>query len=157
MASAGASMVNARVDGFNLHASVVVVAGDREGRERLCRYVLRPSVCASRLSRLDDGRIAYRVKHPRSANATHRVMTPMELMSRRARRGGGDDGAKPLVYRSANGAAASSARPAAASGAGDLPGGEEVKGCASAVRALGHRVAPGGRGFLRCIAALWKL
>jgi len=41
-------------------------------------------VCLSRVSVLPDGRVAYRVKSPRSAAATHRVMTPLEFMARLA-------------------------------------------------------------------------
>jgi hypothetical protein len=48
--------------GFNLHASVTIAAGDDLGRERLCRYGLRPSFSLSRFRRLRDGRISYRVK-----------------------------------------------------------------------------------------------
>ena len=70
--------------GFNVHAGVAVAAHDRAGRERLCRYTARPAVCLSRVSVLPDGRVAYKVKYPRSAAATHRVMTPMEFMARLA-------------------------------------------------------------------------
>ncbi len=72
----------AEVDGFNLHAGVRVVADDRDALERLCRYMARPAVASGRVSVLPDGNVAYRVKSPRSARATHRVMTPMEFMAR---------------------------------------------------------------------------
>lgn len=67
--------------GFNLHAGVRVAADDRDGLERLCRYMARPAVASGRVTRLPDGNVAYRVKSPRSAGTTHRVMTPMEFMA----------------------------------------------------------------------------
>ncbi len=72
----------AEVEGFNLHAGVCVAADDRAALERLCRYMARPAVASGRVTRLPDGNVAYRVKSPRSAGATHRVMTPMEFMAR---------------------------------------------------------------------------
>ena len=36
------------LEGFNLHASVVIGATDHEGRERLLRYVARPTVASGR-------------------------------------------------------------------------------------------------------------
>ena len=59
-----------------------VAAEDRDALERLCRYMARPAVAAGRVSVLPDGTVAYRVKSPRSAGATHRLMTPMEFMAR---------------------------------------------------------------------------
>ncbi len=69
--------------GFNLNASVRISAGDDEGRERLARYCARPSFALGRLSELDDGRLAYRLRYPRRG-ATHKLMTPLELMARLA-------------------------------------------------------------------------
>jgi hypothetical protein len=37
--------------GFDLHADVSVSGSDRDGRERLCRYILRPPLVLERLSR----------------------------------------------------------------------------------------------------------
>ena len=37
--------------GYNLHAAVVIRRGNREGLERLCRYVLRPPLARTRLHR----------------------------------------------------------------------------------------------------------
>ncbi|MBK6532506.1 MAG: transposase [Deltaproteobacteria bacterium] len=72
----------AEVGGFNRHAGVRVAADDRDGLERLCRYMARPAVASGRVRVLPDGNVVYRVKSPRSAGATHRVMTPMEFMAR---------------------------------------------------------------------------
>lgn len=71
------------VEGFSVHAGTAVAAGNRVGLEQLLRYCARPSVSLERLSRLADGRFAYRVKHP-IGQKTHRVMEPMEFMARLA-------------------------------------------------------------------------
>ena len=51
---------SAFLDGFSLHAGVRVHGNDREGLERLCRYVLRPPLALSRLSRGEAGILLYR-------------------------------------------------------------------------------------------------
>ena len=68
--------------GFNLHAGVTVAADDDVGRERLCRYGLRPPFSLSRFRWLRDGRIAYRTKKSKRGAAKHRVMTPVECLTR---------------------------------------------------------------------------
>ena len=45
--------------GFNMHASLTIAADDDLGRERLCRYGLRPPFSLSRFRVLRDGRISY--------------------------------------------------------------------------------------------------
>jgi hypothetical protein len=47
--------LGAHIDGFDLHASTALGAGDRSGLESLLRYQLRPPLSKARLSRLDDG------------------------------------------------------------------------------------------------------
>ena len=74
----------AQRNSFSLHAGVRIDAGDDEGRERLFRYGGRPPLSLERLSVLDDGRIAYRVKYPRDATGSLRMMTPMDFMARLA-------------------------------------------------------------------------
>jgi hypothetical protein len=44
----------------SLHAGVRVHENDREGRERLARYLLRPPFALQRLSQGEDGRLASR-------------------------------------------------------------------------------------------------
>ena len=70
------------VRGFNIHAGVLIHKGDREGLERLCRYGARPPFSLERISLLPDGRVAYRLKKPRSNGATHLVMTPIQFLAR---------------------------------------------------------------------------
>ena len=71
-------------DGFNLHASVAVAAGDDLGRERLMRYGARPPLALDRLKRLPGELIGYRIKKLRDGRAKHRVMTPLEFLARLA-------------------------------------------------------------------------
>jgi hypothetical protein len=52
----------AHIDGFDLHASTALDAGDRSGLESLLRYQLRPPLSKTRLTRLDDGRIKLRLR-----------------------------------------------------------------------------------------------
>jgi hypothetical protein len=74
----------ARTGGFSLHAGVVVPANDRQRLERLCRYVGRPPVASERLSRLQDGRLLYALRHRWSDGTTHVVFEPLELIDRLA-------------------------------------------------------------------------
>lgn len=71
-------------EGFNLHATVRIAAGDDQGRERLCRYGARPPFSLERLRRLPGGRIAYRIKKVGAGRTKHRMMTPLELLARLA-------------------------------------------------------------------------
>jgi len=48
--------------GYNLHAGTVVLAGDRPGLERLCRYVARPPLSLDRLSEQPDGTVVLRLR-----------------------------------------------------------------------------------------------
>ena len=68
--------------GFNLHAGVTIAEDDDMGRERLCRYGLRPPFSLARFRLLPDGRIAYRVKKVGHGKSKHRVMTPVECIAR---------------------------------------------------------------------------
>jgi hypothetical protein len=72
----------ASVRGVSLHANVAVPARDRRRLERLCRYVARPPVATERLSRLDDGRLLYRLKHRWRDGTTHVVFEPQELVEK---------------------------------------------------------------------------
>ncbi|WP_233261354.1 transposase [Vitiosangium sp. GDMCC 1.1324] len=52
----------ALLEGFSLHANTHLHAHDRQGLERLCRYEARGALALERLSRAEDGRIAWRMK-----------------------------------------------------------------------------------------------
>jgi hypothetical protein len=74
----------ASVGGVSVHADVAVPARDRRRLERLCRYGARPPVATERLSRLEDGRLLYRLKHRWRDGTTHVVFTPQELLEKLA-------------------------------------------------------------------------
>ena len=50
------------VDGFSLHARILVEAHERERLEHLCRYVARPPLATERLSLAPDGKVVYRLR-----------------------------------------------------------------------------------------------
>ena len=50
------------VDGFSLHAKILVEAHERERLEHLCRYVARPPLSTDRLSLAPDGKVVYRLR-----------------------------------------------------------------------------------------------
>lgn len=68
--------------GFNMHAGLTISADDDLGRERLCRYGLRPPFSLSRFRVLRDGRISYRVKRSSRRTSRCRIMTPVECIAR---------------------------------------------------------------------------
>jgi hypothetical protein len=70
--------------GFSLHAATTVAADDRDGRERLCRYVNRPPLAYGRLHQLDNGNLAFALKTPWEDGTTHLVFTPLEFLGRLA-------------------------------------------------------------------------
>jgi hypothetical protein len=67
--------------GVNVHAGVVVQAGDRAALERLVRYLLRPALSLKRLSLRDDDVVVYRLQRPDRRGRTALVMTPLELLA----------------------------------------------------------------------------
>jgi hypothetical protein len=64
---------HAHVEGFDLHANVAIRGEDRERREQLCRYLLRPAVAQDRLRLTEDGRI---VLEPQDLLARLAALTP---------------------------------------------------------------------------------
>ena len=74
---------SALLDGFSLHAGVRVHGNDREGLERLCRYILRPPLALSRLSQGEEGELLYRMKRPRRGSRLL-MLTPDQLVGKLA-------------------------------------------------------------------------
>jgi hypothetical protein len=70
--------------GFNLQAATRVAANDKEGRERLCRYILRPPLANDRLSILDDGNVRLELKRPWSDGTSSVDLPPLALIARLA-------------------------------------------------------------------------
>jgi hypothetical protein len=71
-------------DGYNIEAGRRIRAGDREGLERICRYIVRPPFCQERLRRLDDGRVVYQFRRPWPDGSTHLVLEPLEFLGKLA-------------------------------------------------------------------------
>jgi Putative transposase len=69
----------ALLEGFSLHANTHLHANDRQGLERPGRYGARGALALERLSRAEDGRIAYRMKRPLPGGTTHLFFTELEL------------------------------------------------------------------------------
>ena len=72
----------AQVEGYNLQAASRIAANDRDGLERMGRYLARPPVATDRLSQLDDGRLELRLKRPWRDGTTAFRYTPPELIER---------------------------------------------------------------------------
>jgi hypothetical protein len=72
----------AQVEGFNLQAATRIGANDREGLERMARYLACPPIATDRLSELDDGRLELRLKRAWRDGTTAFVFTPHEIIER---------------------------------------------------------------------------
>ena len=70
--------------GFSLHAGIFCPAQDKKKRERLCRYVSRPSLSEERLSFNAQGQVVYKLKTAYRNETTHIVLDPLDFLSRLA-------------------------------------------------------------------------
>jgi hypothetical protein len=70
--------------GFNLQGATRVAANDKAGRERLCRYILRPPLANDRLSLLDGGDVRLEFKRPWSDGTSSVELPPLALIARLA-------------------------------------------------------------------------
>ncbi len=70
--------------GFSLHAATRIAGPDRQGLERLCRYVARPALASGRLRILDSQRLSFALKTPWSDGTSHLLLSPMELLEKLA-------------------------------------------------------------------------
>jgi len=75
---------HARANGFDLHAGLVVPAGQRERLERVCRYVLRPPVTQERIHLTDEGQVRWQLRQPWRDGTTDVVFDPVEFLGRLA-------------------------------------------------------------------------
>jgi hypothetical protein len=75
---------HARWNGLDLHAGLVVPAGQRERLERVCRYTLRPPVTPERLAVTAEGQVHLALRHPWADGTTHVVFDPVEFLGRLA-------------------------------------------------------------------------
>ncbi len=100
----------AQCDGYNLHAGTVIEENDREGLERLGRYLLRPRAHRrpivshqrlwpavgrtismarqpppqERLQRREDGMLALKLRKPWSDGSVELLLSPLDLLARLA-------------------------------------------------------------------------
>ena len=72
----------AQIEGYNLQAATRLAASDRDGLERMGRYLARPPIATDRLSLLDDGRLELQLKRPWRDGTTAFVFQPQELIER---------------------------------------------------------------------------
>jgi len=70
--------------GFNLDARQSVPAGDRDGLERLARYLLRPPLAQTRLKRRSDGRVMLRLKRPWRNGTEGMIFEPIDFLAKLA-------------------------------------------------------------------------
>ena len=75
---------HARANGFDLHAGLVVPAGQRERLERVCRYALRPPVTQERLHMTGEGQVRLELRQPWRDGTTDVVFDPVEFLGRLA-------------------------------------------------------------------------
>jgi hypothetical protein len=70
--------------GLELHAEVTIAARDRNGLERLCRYLSRPPVPQDRLERRGDGKFVLSLKRTWKGGVKAVVFEPHALIARLA-------------------------------------------------------------------------
>jgi hypothetical protein len=75
---------HARWNGFDLHAGLLVPAGDRDRLERVCRYALRPPVSDERLYVAPTGDVVLRLRRSWDDGTTDLVFTPTAFLERLA-------------------------------------------------------------------------
>jgi hypothetical protein len=76
----GKGALCAQAQAFNLQGATWVAANDKAGRERLCRYILRPPLANDRLSVLDDGDVRLELKPPWSNGTPSVQLAPPALI-----------------------------------------------------------------------------
>jgi len=72
------------MDGFSLHAKVEIEAHDRDGLERLARYLARPPIATERLTQRSDGRVVYGLRRHWKDGTSAVVFDPLDFIARLA-------------------------------------------------------------------------
>ncbi|MCB9610183.1 MAG: transposase [Polyangiaceae bacterium] len=72
------SRVAERVAAYVIREGVI----DAEGRERLARYVSRPPFAERQARLCRDGRVAFRLGHPKPTGKTHLFLDPLTFLRR---------------------------------------------------------------------------
>jgi hypothetical protein len=75
---------HANVDGFDLHAGIVIPVGQRERLERLCCYTLRRPIAQTRLHIDAEGQVWITLRHQWSDGTMHLRFDPVALLERLA-------------------------------------------------------------------------
>jgi len=70
--------------GFSLHAATRIVPGNKDGLERLCKYVSRPPLAHGSLQQLSDDEYAFKLKTPWSDGTSHLLLSGLELIEKLA-------------------------------------------------------------------------
>ncbi len=78
------SKLLAKCSGFSFHAGVSCRAHERKKRERICRYISRPSLSEERLSVNEQGQVVYRLKKAYDNGTTHVVFDPLDFIGKLA-------------------------------------------------------------------------
>lgn len=76
-----AHALSAANGGFTLHAATRIEADDRDGLERLLRYIARPPIPADRLHLLADGLYRLDLKHAWADGTTAFYFEPLDLLA----------------------------------------------------------------------------
>jgi hypothetical protein len=82
-----AAPLQARLDGFDLHARLAIAtaqAGGVSRLEKLVRYCARPPLANERLSMLPDGRVLVALKTPWADGTTHLAHEPLDFLAKLA-------------------------------------------------------------------------
>ncbi len=73
-----------RPEGFVVHAGVRMAAGDRRGREQLCRYAARPPLAEAQLEVQEDESVKLSFRSPTRSGQSSMVLHPVALVRRLA-------------------------------------------------------------------------
>jgi len=79
--------MQARIDGFDLHARLAIAtqaAGGKRRLEDLVRYCARPPLSHDRVTMLDNGQISLELKTPWRDGTTHVVHDPLDFIAKLA-------------------------------------------------------------------------
>jgi len=79
--------MHARMEGFDLHARLVIAtqaAGGKRRLEDLVRYCARPPLSHDRVTMLDNGQISLELKTPWRDGTTHVVHDPLDFIAKLA-------------------------------------------------------------------------
>ena len=74
----------AKANGLSLHTGVSCEGHQKDKRERLCRYIARPTVAIPRLSLSSTGKVAYTLKTPYRDGTTQVAFDPIDFIARLA-------------------------------------------------------------------------